>query len=1087
MSRCVVNGCRTASKRQSNETYVSMHGFPKSTSGIKLWLQQTGQDFGDIDAYAERIKQKSSYYRMCSAHFSEDSYYMHGIRKLLKPDAIPTIFNNQVTSSQPNAAPADIPSTSAVPLPENQSSFLPCKVIKIENDGTYVDPAPYANIPPTTVLPPAAILPPTTVLPPAAILPPLTVRPKARLLQPTSIVPSASVLPSASVAHPSFFPCNVVNFVNDGTFRPPTYGMFMDPSFMNPRQMHPVPSTPKLQHTSTNTMEIRTQDRGIMVKPVFGVHSTKTQTFFPWNKKNASTSTEDLIRKKDAYMWTGLTPTLVDCSTSTDDLFDFGTQLLLGSSNSKQVRNHSYFGITKMEHSPVPKSDGEETDNSSDVDSELEAKQEAKSLRKDPDYCPEVKEYIKEQSPVSVHDNSLISDEKEEKNHTYFTRRRRGSSSVPSSDVEDAENNSEVDSEMEELKDQQSLIMNSDDRPESMDYPLKEHSPMQNTDYIQETVNYPLKEQSPIKDKDSSQETMDYPLKEHSPITNPDYSLETTVFPLKKPSVIKDPDYRLETMDVPLQNQSKINDADYIPKKNDYLLKELPFTKDPNFSTKKPSCRNGNTKEELVQEMKFIVFESCLDALFKRLECSFDNQCKAHIVTFQKKVVGTLLIVYGECANGHRSKLWQSQPMIGEIAVGNLLSSAALLFSGNEFKKISEMFNFIGVSFVSEKSFSICQKKILLPIIDLHWKRDRQSTIASLKDKPLSLCGDRLNDNPEFCTYALLEDTSKKIIDYSTVQVSGKNSSMATESKAFRRCLNNVISEGLLVHILATDLHVGIKKIMRKEYSAIFHQFDVWNYSESIRKRLTYVAKKKTCKAITPWIPAILNHLWASSSECQGNVERIRETWKSVLHHVSNTHVWDDGILVNGCKHGELPKEECDECPWIQKNTTAYSALEDLICSAQIQKDMQRLTEYCHTTEIEMFHNMVLKYLPKSVKFKMDAIQARTKLAILAHNNNVNKPPVRIALVSESSGPAGCFRRKPFLPKSRERFQVEPVYECTFEYAFPMITDVLRLASGEISEIRQDLALNIVPIPQQTNPFEENPIFPFKRQRLEVY
>ncbi|KAM4687480.1 uncharacterized protein O3C94_005997 isoform 2-T4 [Discoglossus pictus] len=94
MARCVVNGCNMykTKHRINNGQHVTLHGFPKSTALIKIWLQQTGQDFGDIDAFVDKVKSKNTYYRICSWHFTADSYYCRGIQKKLKPHAIPTIF-----------------------------------------------------------------------------------------------------------------------------------------------------------------------------------------------------------------------------------------------------------------------------------------------------------------------------------------------------------------------------------------------------------------------------------------------------------------------------------------------------------------------------------------------------------------------------------------------------------------------------------------------------------------------------------------------------------------------------------------------------------------------------------------------------------------------------------------------------------------------------------------------------------------------------------------------------------------------------------------------------------------------------------
>ncbi|KAM4687477.1 uncharacterized protein O3C94_005997 isoform 1-T3 [Discoglossus pictus] len=92
MSRCVIKGCSTYKRIQKKKKIITLHGFPKSTELIKIWLLQTGQNFEDIDAFVNKVKSQPRYYRMCSWHFTADSYYNLGIQKKLKPEAVPTIF-----------------------------------------------------------------------------------------------------------------------------------------------------------------------------------------------------------------------------------------------------------------------------------------------------------------------------------------------------------------------------------------------------------------------------------------------------------------------------------------------------------------------------------------------------------------------------------------------------------------------------------------------------------------------------------------------------------------------------------------------------------------------------------------------------------------------------------------------------------------------------------------------------------------------------------------------------------------------------------------------------------------------------------
>ena len=81
------------------------------------------------------------------------------------------------------------------------------------------------------------------------------------------------------------------------------------------------------------------------------------------------------------------------------------------------------------------------------------------------------------------------------------------------------------------------------------------------------------------------------------------------------------------------------------------------------------------TTDDLQKERKFIVFESCLLSLFS--QC-----CKCGLeVELKNSIRGTLLVVNGSCPHGHDVH-WQSQPTVRNMAAGNLLLPAAILFLG---------------------------------------------------------------------------------------------------------------------------------------------------------------------------------------------------------------------------------------------------------------------------------------------------------------------------------------------------------------------------------------------------------------------
>ncbi|CAI9557080.1 unnamed protein product, partial [Staurois parvus] len=94
MPSCIVKGCKHHTSMKSSNPLLTMHVFPRELGRIKLWLQQTSQNFDDIDAFAAKILEaaKTGKYRICSAHFDPGCYTTVGCRLVLKHDAIPTVF-----------------------------------------------------------------------------------------------------------------------------------------------------------------------------------------------------------------------------------------------------------------------------------------------------------------------------------------------------------------------------------------------------------------------------------------------------------------------------------------------------------------------------------------------------------------------------------------------------------------------------------------------------------------------------------------------------------------------------------------------------------------------------------------------------------------------------------------------------------------------------------------------------------------------------------------------------------------------------------------------------------------------------------
>ncbi|KAM5141464.1 THAP domain-containing protein 5-like [Mantella aurantiaca] len=105
MPFCVVKGC--PSKGRYHDPNTTLHVFPKDLRLIKRWLEQLPNDGGDIDEYARKVKEgkTNETYRMCSKHFTPDSYYISkaGKNRLLKT-ALPTIFPEDYKQDDPSSS-----------------------------------------------------------------------------------------------------------------------------------------------------------------------------------------------------------------------------------------------------------------------------------------------------------------------------------------------------------------------------------------------------------------------------------------------------------------------------------------------------------------------------------------------------------------------------------------------------------------------------------------------------------------------------------------------------------------------------------------------------------------------------------------------------------------------------------------------------------------------------------------------------------------------------------------------------------------------------------------------------------------------
>ena len=203
-------------------------------------------------------------------------------------------------------------------------------------------------------------------------------------------------------------------------------------------------------------------------------------------------------------------------------------------------------------------------------------------------------------------------------------------------------------------------------------------------------------------------------------------------------------------------------------------------------------------ESDVTKDCKFIVFESQLMQLFQGCHsCGLEVKLKTSIR-------GTLLVLNSVCPNGH-ILFWQSQPMVRGMVAGNLLLPAAILLCGLTFTSIANLANVFNLAVFCERSFYRLQKEYLYPVVHTNYIIQQKAVIEYeyLWGNQLHLSGDGCCDSPGFSakysTYTLMDSATDFISDFSLVQVSEVDSSVAMEKEGLRRCLDKLLTQGVTI------------------------------------------------------------------------------------------------------------------------------------------------------------------------------------------------------------------------------------------------------------------------------------------------
>ncbi|XP_073514678.1 uncharacterized protein [Phyllobates terribilis] len=1105
MPSCVVRNC--AQRKKNYDRSISLHTFPKEPDRIKLWLMQTGQFAADlvdqmvIKVYLGKVHDS---YRLCSLHFSHDCYHYDGYRRILKKNAIPTIFNTVRPSTIPSLPSTTIPSASgatdssseqhksSAPPAQGQtpSCFEAVRTYRVEvpvvppkdlfqSCGNDQKPNPTVSNKPSMVT--IQLTATSTATKKKSAVPGISEqsRPSTTSIvevpvssslivhQSTSAISQLKVSSQGSQLGGQLTPVNL----QQSTVAPVTF--LGKPSSSVPTNSNLLLNTQlQLEATSSNTKTSSSTSSSCLnvsfstaSNPVISTSQFSEVTYKSMTAPLANIPLTVIGETKPSSMT--VLPVSVNASpvTQTPAASAFAqnppsisvvqkppsSQSAIPDcappSKKRKLKENMYFyNHIDVSSAALPILPSQTSGNLIFLPHSTPFVQPSCLMQKplmvdkgvNTDFYTNTKSCCVATDPMhrrrSIHTQTKISRRNRKIMCTLLLGTKTANTSQSTTSLASHEDNgfndcsSSSSSEGDNDPSKISETVNLDLVKVELSLNPEVDSTRPTSLGKNQAIN--IKQED---DSSAGQEVLSAtPFKSH--FTIPNFDINTKI----------EPNIKLEedqfSISIPTQNitnfrskNPKIEQISPIPSEpitpicknsvlwgtsaiqtddeqedpnDDYFhINELSEDEDESFLVPSDAEDEDDVKrvfqdldspvESSVDEEKYLVFESCLRKLIMMIPCMSETKCTSPLTQYRKETVGSYLSVEVRCRSGHTRLLWESQPRHGYQPLGNVLLSAAVLFSGSSFLKSQHMFKLLNVKSIDKTTYYKNQSMYLFPAINHHWKEEQKAIIQSIQERPLYLSGDQQLDNPGFSAkysvYSLMDVASKKICSFSVDPVTPEVTLEDPEKVGFQKTMGELQTMNADVKMIVTDRSVAIQELLKDNYPGIVHQLDLWHLSKSIGNEILMAAKNKDCEVLYEWVEAIRNHIWWSSCTCCKNTDMLIQKWKSVLQHVTNVHEWGGDSDCKACHHPPLPEEVVNNTNWLEKNSVAYEELKKIVLSTSLLKDLKEVSFLCHTGELEIYHSACLKYRPKTLHFFMDSMVARTQLAALDHNRNVHR------------------------------------------------------------------------------------------------
>ena len=168
--------------------------------------------------------------------------------------------------------------------------------------------------------------------------------------------------------------------------------------------------------------------------------------------------------------------------------------------------------------------------------------------------------------------------------------------------------------------------------------------------------------------------------------------------------------------------------------------------------------------------------------------------------------------------------------------------------------------------------------------------------------------------------------------------------------------------------------------------------------------------------------------------------------------------------LVRKRGHLRITAKDQREIKWLESGSPPHVALEEIVTNKKPLKDLEKLTEFHHTGELESYHSVITKYVPKREHFSYKGMAARTQLAILHHNAKWAESRPKL----QKGASQGVKRYKIACGKQRKNWVAKEIKKPkTYQHVEGMMQDVILCKQGKKFEYKPNKqAKCIAPTPK---------------------